>query len=205
MRLIKFLSVVMLCLCFSCSKPDKKLIPPPVKVVPKELFTSTQKYEIACWTIKKHEGFRQKAYKCSANKRTVGWGFTSVKRINNIHEADIIFKQIVTNLFKEVNKAYPDLSYLQKAAIVSLYYNTGSLVKIKNSKFSQQLTLKDIPKATVRFKKWCKVVINKKVITIKGLENRRTYEAKLLNNAFTMQDYIDLKKEVALIYLQNKA
>lgn len=191
----------------SCEKVKEtikvtKIPPTKVKV---QLFTSTQQYEIFCWTIKKHEGFSQKVYRCSANKKTVGWGFTNIKSVKNIHDADLIFQKIVVNLFRQVSKEYPNLSYLQKAAIVSLYYNTGDLNKIKNSGFSRKLQKRQLSQAIIRFKQWCKCTVNKKTITIKGLQNRRGFESKLLDNSFTMKDYVTLRKEIIEIYKQNRS
>lgn len=175
-----------------------------IKTISKELFTTTQQYEISCWTIKRAENYSSHTYKCSAGKRTVGWGFTNISKVRNIHHADEIFRDIRNSLFKQVDKVYPKLTYLQKAAIVSLYYNTGNLQKIKSSSFSKALQEKDNKKAVNSFKKWCKITINKKVITIKGLQNRRSYESKLLDGSFTMKDYVALKKEITNIYLLNK-
>ena len=199
---MKYFAPLLFLLSFGSVKEPLQVI--SIKPVQKELFTSTQQYEIFCWTIKKHEGFSQKTYRCSANKRTVGWGFTNVKSVKNIHDADLIFHKIIVNLFRQVSKQYPNLSYLQKAAIVSLYYNTGDLSKIKNSGFSKKLESRQPAQAVVKFKQWCKIRINHKTITIKGLENRRSYEAKLLDGSFTMKDYIVLKKEMVQIYKQNK-
>ena len=170
----------------------------------KELFTSTQRYEILCWTIKSFEGYSATSYRCSANKRTIAWGFCRVKSVKNIHHADEIFKRIVASLFKDVSKAYPNLNYLSKCAIISLLYNSGDLDKIKRSGFSRQLNKRNIDDAIVRFKQWSKVRIDDKLITIKGLKNRRTFESKLLDGSFDMEDYLKLKSDVASIYLKNK-
>ena len=196
---MKYLLIFLLFI--SCTNTKENLVTVAKK---KDLFTSTQKYQILCWTIKRGEGYSKKSYLCSAGKQTVGYGFTNVRSVNNIHHADEIFKDIVFKLSLKVNKAYPHLTYLQKAAIISLLYNTGDLEKIKSSGFSKALLLKDNKTAIAKFKKWCRVITNKKVIKIKGLENRRNYEAKLLNDSFDMNDYLSLKEEIALIYLQNK-
>ena len=194
--------LILLLLFISCTREETKTI--EIKAIPKELFTTTQSYEISCWIIKRGEGYSSKPYLCSAGKRTVGWGMTNIKSVKNIQHADKIFKELRNKLFKQVEKEYPTLTYLQKSAILSLYYNTGSLEKIKNSGFSKALVLKDNKKAIENFKKWCKISINKKIIIIKGLQNRRTYESKLLNGTFTMNDYQVLKKEIEHIYVLNK-
>jgi GH24 family phage-related lysozyme (muramidase) len=178
-----------------------------IKVVSnKETFTSTQKYQIMCWVIKKSENYRADSYRCQAGKKTVGWGFTNVSRVKDIHHADEIFRDIITPLYEEVNKSYPQLTYLQKAVLVSLYYNSGSLTKIKKSKFAKALVNNDIKKAVKNFKSWNKVKVRRgKFIVSKGLVIRRSYEAKLLDGSFNMSDYNKLKKEVTNIYKKSKS
>jgi GH24 family phage-related lysozyme (muramidase) len=175
-------------------------------VIKKELFTSTQQYQIMCWIIKKSENYRADVYRCQARKKTTGWGFTTVKSVKDIHHADEIFKNIVNPLYEKVNEEYPTLPYLHKAVIVSLLYNTGDLKGIKKSKFAKSLVKNDINNAVAAFKAWNKVKIKKgKYIVSKGLVKRRTYEAKLLDNTFTMNDYNKLKSEISQIYKENRS
>lgn len=174
-----------------------------------EIFTSTQKYQILCWVIKKHENYSKNYYKCQAGKKTKGWGFTNVKNVRDIHHADEIFKGIIEELYIKVNKDYPTLTYLQKAVIVSLYYNTGDITAIKNSNFIKFLVDNDIEKSIDSFQKWNKVKViikgRKRYIVSNGLVNRRSYEAKLLDGSFDMNDYDNLKKEMQTIYLKSKS
>ena len=172
--------------------------------IDKEIFTSTQRYQILCWTVKNWEGYSPNSYKCSAGKRTVAWGDTHIKSVKNIHHADRIFKRIIAGLFKDVSKAYPKITYFQKSAIVSLLYNCGNLEKIKNSGFSRHLLNNNIPKAIAKFKLWSSVHVDNKTIAVKGLVNRRKYESKLLDGSFDMNDYLSLKNDVASIYLENR-
>ena len=196
--------LLILLLLSSCSRAEVKV--DEIKIThSKEKFTSTQKYQIFAWVIKKHEGYRKDTYRCQANKKTVGWGFTNISSVKDIHHADEIFKSIINPLFKEVDKTYPNLTYLQKAVITSLYYNTGSLKSIKKSKFAKALVNNDISKAVKQFKSWNKVRVSKgRFIISKGLLKRRSYEAKLLDGSFSMQDYNKLKEEVSLIYKENR-
>lgn len=173
-----------------------------------EIFTSTQKYQILCWVIKKHENYSTNYYKCQAGKKTKGWGFTNVKNVRNIYHADEIFKSIIENLYIKVNKDYPTLTYLQKAVIISLYYNTGNITEIKKSDFIKYLINNNIEKSIDSFQKWNKVKVKikgkKRYIISNGLVNRRNYETKLLNGTFNMTDYNNLKKEMETIYLKAK-
>lgn len=214
----KLLICLIFIICFSCDrhrKPAPIIIAPPheptvstltQKSVPieKEIFTSTQKYEIMCWTVKNWEGYSAKSYRCSANKRTTGWGDTHIKSVKNIHHADRIFKRIILGLFEDVSKAYPKNTYLQKCAVVSLLYNCGNLEKIKNSGFSRHLLNNNIPKAIAKFKLWSTVHVDDKTIAVKGLVNRRMYESKLLDGSFDMNDYVSLKNDVTSIYIENR-
>ena len=194
--------LVLLLLLASCASSKQEETPEQIKVVNnKELFTSTQKYQIMCWVIKKSENYRADSYRCQAKKKTIGWGFTTVSKVKDIHHADEIFRDIITPLYEEVHKSYPHLTYLQKAVIVSLYYNSGSLTKIKKSNFAKALVKNDIKESIKNFKKWNKVKVKKGVFKVsKGLVNRRSYEAKLLDGSFNMSDYKKLKQEVTNIY-----
>jgi len=169
-------------------------------------FTTTQQYEIMCWVVKKSENYRANVYKCQSGKKTVGWGFTNVKSVKDIHHADEIFRDIINPLYNEVDKQYPNLTYLQKAVITSLYYNTGNLNKIKQSDFSKALLKNDLKKAIKNFKSWNKVKVRKgKFIVSNGLVKRRSYESKLLDGSFSMNDYKKLKSEISKIYKQNRS
>jgi len=177
------------------------------EIVAESRFTSTQQYQILCWVIKKHENYSKDNYKCQAGKNTKGWGFTRVKEVKDIHHADEIFRDIIEELYVRVDKEYPNLTYLQKAVIVSLYYNTGDINLIKNSNFSKLLVKNEVEKSIAKFKNWNKVKIKikgKKVYVVSnGLINRRNYESKLLDGSFDMKDYNSLKKEVTQIYKNN--
>lgn len=196
--------LLLLVMFISCKTENKQEKIKIKTVSNKEIFNSTQQYEISCWIIKKSEGYSDKSYRCSAGKLTTGWGFCHVKSVKNIHHADIIFRDLRNKLFKQVQKEYPKLSYLKQSAILSLYYNTGNLNKIKNSGFSKALEDKNIDEAVLKFKSWCKIKIKGKTIIIKGLQNRRNYESKLLSDNFTMEDYLKLKKEIEHLYVINK-
>lgn len=193
-------------LLFSCTETKAK---ENTNIVSTEIFTSTQQYQILCWVIKKHENYSKNNYKCQAGKSTKGWGFTNVKDVKDIHHADEIFRDIVEELYVRVNKEYPNLTYLQKAVIVSLYYNTGNINSIKKSNFSKLLVKNEIEKSINSFKSWNKVEIKvrgRKVYMIsKGLTNRRSYESKLLDGSFDMEDYIKLKNEITQIYKNNRS
>lgn len=176
-------------------------------------FTSTQLYQIMCWQVKRVEKLTLNAYKCQAQKKTVGWGFnteaTGIKSVKSKAHADELFKNLITKKYNEVNKAFPALSYMQKSVIVSLYYNTGSLSAIKKSDFLKHLVAGNTKKAISYFKKWNKVQVkdkrgNVKYVVSKGLINRREFESKLLAGTFDMKDYESLKKDAQQAYQYEK-
>jgi GH24 family phage-related lysozyme (muramidase) len=197
--------IIILLLLTSCTISEFKK--EEIKIVSdNKKFTTTQQYEIMCWVVKKSENYRVNVYKCQAGKKTVGWGFTNVKSVKNIQQADEIFRDIINPLYNEVDKQYPNLTYLQKAVITSLYYNTGSLNKIKQSDFSKALLKNDLKKAIKNFKSWNKVKVRKgKFIVSNGLVKRRSYESKLLDGSFSISDYNKLKAEISKIYRNNRS
>ena len=182
-----------------CSNAEK------IKIVKDNpAFSSTQKYQIMLWNIKKAENYRADTYRCQANKKTIGYGFTNVKSVKNIQHADIILRSMVEELYSIVKKEYPNQTYLQQAAIVSLIYNTGDLNFVKKSNFSKALTNNQISKAVKHFKEFNKIQKKGRYIVSKGLVNRRTFESKLLDGSFNMDDYNKLKSDVSQIYVKNK-
>jgi GH24 family phage-related lysozyme (muramidase) len=168
-------------------------------------FTSTQQYQILCWVVKKAENYSQNSYYCEAEVKTIGWGFTKksgITSVKDIKDADIKFRNLIQQKFNEVNKKYPNFSYLQKAVIVSLMYNCGNFRQIEKSDFFKHLTKGNLKKSIREFKEWNKIYDKKlkRYRVSNGLVNRRNFESKLLNNSFNMQDYLSLKTEVENIY-----
>lgn len=170
------------------------------KIQPTELFSSTEQYQIMSWTIKKFEGYRSEPYLCAAGKRTVGWGFTDVKRVRNSKHADLIFKRQLEKRWRVVNREFKHLTYLQRAAIVSLLYNTGDIKKIKQSSFVSALNKGNVGLAANRLQRWNKIRTYEGMKELPGLTERRKFESKLLTGEFTREDYQQLKEEVSLQY-----
>lgn len=131
--------------------------------------------------IKRHEGCRLKAYRCSANKLTIGYGHTG----NDVKEGMTITQAEADNLLakdlekfetyvKDATKGVT-LNENQFAALVSFTYNVGP----KN--FNNSTLLKRIkanandPDIVNQFRRW-----NKAGTTVlPGLVKRREEEAKL--------------------------
>ena len=78
--------------------------------------------------IKKHEGFRSKAYRCSANVLTIGFGHTlNVKSTDVItkEQGEYFLRQDVEYAEKEVNKHNLNINQNQFDALVSFVFNLG--------------------------------------------------------------------------------
>ena len=128
--------------------------------------------------IKKHEGFRAKAYKCPADKWTIGYGHTlNVKSTDVItkEQGEYFLRKDVEHAEKEVNKHNLDINQNQFDALVSFVFNLGV------GNFSRSTLLRRIKAhpndITIRreFARW--VYAGGKVLP--GLVTRRKEEADL--------------------------
>jgi GH24 family phage-related lysozyme (muramidase) len=155
-----------------------------------------------CWSVKKWEAYKKKPYYCQAGRRTVGWGFTDVKSVKDVHDADRIFKAKIEECYSRINKRFPRFTYMQKSVLVSLLYNTGDMKGIENSGFVKYLERGEKSRAVKRLLMWNKVrhPDTGKLFVSKGLVNRRAFEAKLIEGTFGIEDYNALKKEVTYKY-----
>ena len=129
---------------------------------------------------------------------------TGIKSINSANDADAKFRSIFTPIKQRVDKDYSDLTPLQRVAVISLIYNTGSFELVEKSTFVKELRKGNIKKAKRSFLAWNKVRNGKRHVVSRGLTARRNFEAKYLDESFSKQDYNQLKNEVAKIYLANK-
>lgn len=128
--------------------------------------------------IKKHEGFRSKAYRCSANVLTIGFGHTlNVKSTDVIDkaQAEYFLRQDVEFAEKEVNKHNLNINQNQFDALVSFVFNLGV------GNFARSTLLRKIksnpndPTIRKEFERW--IYAGGKVLT--GLVRRRKEEAEL--------------------------
>ena len=128
--------------------------------------------------IKKHEGFRSKAYRCSANVLTIGFGHTlNVKSTDVIDkaQAESFLRQDVEFAEKEVNKHNLNINQNKFDALVSFVFNLGV------GNFARSTLLRKIksnandPTIRKEFERW--IYAGGKVLN--GLVRRRREEADL--------------------------
>ena len=128
--------------------------------------------------IKKHEGFRSKAYRCSANVLTIGFGHTlNVKSTDviTLDEAEYFLRQDVEFAEKEVNRHNLNINQNQFDALVSFVFNLGV------GNFARSTLLRKIksnpndPNIRKEFERW--IYAGGKVLI--GLVRRRKEEAEL--------------------------
>jgi len=128
--------------------------------------------------IKRWEGCRLKAYQCSANVWTIGWGHTKgTRRGDKVTQAqaDEMFKQDIkqyeTCVFDAVKAS---LNQNQYDALVSLCYNIGCNA-FRHSTMVRLLNQKKYTQAESQFNRW--VMAGGK--RVQGLVNRRRQEKAL--------------------------
>jgi lysozyme len=134
--------------------------------------------------IKKWEGCKLKAYRCSANIWTIGWGSTFYENGSRVKEGDIITQKRADDLFLITLKGYEDavdkmvtakINKNQRSALISFCYNLG-IGALKNSTLLKKVN-SDPNNLTIadEFMKW----VNAGGKVIRGLVNRRTDEKNL--------------------------
>lgn len=87
--------------------------------------------------LKRHEGFRQFIYKCTAGKNTIGYGLNLDEGITE-EEASLLLDLRVKKIrydLREVLSFYEGLSATRKDVLVNMAYNlgVGGLLKFKET------------------------------------------------------------------------
>lgn len=134
--------------------------------------------------IKRFEGLRLTAYKCSANKDTIGYGNTFFEDGSPVKPGDTITKERAEKLFdlivldfcKKIDTYIKTiLTENQYSAIVSFTYNVGVNNLAKSTLLKKVNFNPNDPTIRQEFMKWNKA--GGKVLT--GLTTRRAAEALL--------------------------
>lgn len=127
--------------------------------------------------IKRFEGLRLKAYRCSAHVLTIGWGST-----RGVKEGDAITRAEAEDRFNGdlrmfdtgVARMSPDLTATQHSAATSFAFNLG-LGAYQRSTLRMKANRGEHEDAAKEFLKWCRA--GGKVLI--GLQSRRIAEAEL--------------------------
>lgn len=143
--------------------------------------------------IAKYESFRSDWYRCSANKRTIGYGFTdSVLTKEELkltsmtrQQADRILGREVRTILRQIKPLIKaELTETQRAVCVSLVWNIG-LPNFKNSTFLKRINEHASDAEIIAgLKMWNKIRQKNKdtgkmeLVVCEGLVNRRAREAR---------------------------
>ena len=128
--------------------------------------------------IKKYEGFRVKAYKCPADKWTIGYGHTlNVKSTDVIDkaQAELFLRQDVEFAEKEVNRHNLNINQNQFDALVSFVFNLGVGSFARSTLLRKIKSNPNDPTIRKEFERW--IYAGGKVLI--GLVRRRKEEAEL--------------------------
>lgn len=130
--------------------------------------------------IKKWEGYKDKAYQCSAGRWTIGYGSTIYINGDKVKEGDKITIDEAEDLLmwylkKRAILIKANLNQNQFDALCSFMYNIGIGALLDSILYKKVRLNPDDPSIKDEFMRWNKV----KGKVIKGLTNRRTEEVKL--------------------------
>ncbi len=128
--------------------------------------------------IKKYEGFRAKAYKCPADKWTIGYGHTlNVKSTDVIDkaQAEVFLRQDVEFAEKEVNRHNLNITQNQFDALVSFVFNLGAGNFARSSLLRKIKSNPNDPTIRKEFERW--IYAGGKILN--GLVRRRKEESNL--------------------------
>lgn len=134
--------------------------------------------------IKKFEGYKLEAYKCSAGVTTIGWGNTRYEDGNPVMMGDKITKKRADFLFEVISEEFAqkvrpliksNINENQFSSLVSFAYNCG-IQNLKNSTLLKKVNANPNDESIrAEFLKWNRA--SGKVLA--GLTRRREAEANL--------------------------
>ena len=138
--------------------------------------------------IKRHEGFRNSAYKCPAGVWTIGYGHTSGVNSGDVitaMEGGRLLRHDLAHAEAVVNNQRVDLTQNQFDALVSFVFNVGSGNFAKSTLLRKLKVDANDPTIASEFRKWDKARQNGILKVLPGLAKRRAEEANLY---FTKQE-----------------
>lgn len=132
--------------------------------------------------IKRHEGFRAKAYKCAAGVWTIGYGHTggvvSGATITE-RQGEAFLRADLATAERVVNANLPRLRQNQFDALVSLVFNVGSGNFERSTLLRKAKVNANDPSIAAEFRKWNKARVNGVLTVLPGFTRRREDELKL--------------------------
>lgn len=132
--------------------------------------------------IKRHEGFRARAYKCPAGVWTIGYGHTGgVKSGDVITEAQggMYLRADLAQAERVVEMQFLPLSQNKFDALVSFVFNVGEGNFLRSTLLRKAKRNVNDPEIANEFRKWNKARVNGILKPLPGLTKRRAEEAKL--------------------------
>ncbi|QOV56310.1 lysozyme (plasmid) [Serratia marcescens] len=128
--------------------------------------------------IKHFEGLRLRAYQCTANVWTIGYGHTFGVRPGDVitpEQADMLLREDVSEAERAICRfVHVPLTQYQFDALVSFTFNLGS-ENLRTSMLLRLLNAGDYPGAAVQLLCW----VNAGGKRLPGLERRREAEKNL--------------------------
>lgn len=147
----------------------------------------SQAYEL----IKYFEGCKLEAYRCSADKVTIGWGQTGAfikpgMRITQV-QADMYLQEALISLANSIpDNIWTRLQQHQRAALLSFLYNVG-IGALDAPSFGKAIR-ENISEVPVRLLDWDKAMIGGVKSPLIGLTRRRRAEAILWAKGIVITD-----------------
>lgn len=128
--------------------------------------------------IKRLEGLRLVAYKCSAGVNTIGYGHTwNVKKGQtiNIYEAEQLLREDISPIERYLNKVFTNIKQCRFDALCSFIFNVG--IKAFDESTLKKRILENASREEIekQFMRWRYV----KGSENQGLINRRKFEVKM--------------------------
>ena len=124
--------------------------------------------------LKRHEGYRAHAYRCTAGKRTIGYGYNLTAnplKLSSLelqhaqlvgmgeYEAERLLKLMIAKVTDQLEEALPVINRLntvRQDVLINMTYNMGLVGLLKFKKMLLALEKKDYQKASIEMldSKW---------------------------------------------------
>lgn len=132
--------------------------------------------------IKRHEGFRPRAYRCPAGVWTIGYGHTGGVNSGDViteAQAEEFLRADLKTAERTVSAEKLPLSQNQFDALVSFVFNVGG-TSFRRSTLLKRARVNSRDRAIANeFRKWNKARVNNVLTVLPGLTRRREDELKL--------------------------